>query len=293
MKNNDKLFEQYKALAQDNEEKTFPSFEKVWNKVEDKLDKKVLKKQNSLWKKIAIAASILLFASVSYHYWQQDKKHIKPTNEITVEKSIINVTEEKVATITKPEETLVKNPEKVLEKQLNNDQPIALTEDKTADFEPQKQAEPINKAYSLPKIADEGNWLVSRNRDARGVVYEDAVQTLPDASATNSKEQEPKKESPIVIVDGKLQKNADLENEDVETITHLPNPLYIINGVYYTEQEVFGPNPTSPYSPLKKQKIETITVLEPEKAQKIYGEKGKNGIVIITTKNGKPAERKN
>ena len=30
----------------------------------------------------------------------------------------------------------------------------------------------------------------------------------------------------------------------------------------YTEQELFGPNPTSPYAPLNKQKIESISILK-------------------------------
>ena len=60
----------------------------------------------------------------------------------------------------------------------------------------------------------------------------------------------------------------------------------------YSEEELFGPNPTSPYSPLNKQLIETISILQDEKAVSIYGEKGKNGVVIITTKDGKPAPKK-
>ena len=60
----------------------------------------------------------------------------------------------------------------------------------------------------------------------------------------------------------------------------------------YTEQELFGPNPTSPYTPLSEQEIDSITVLQQEKAITIYGQKGKKGVVIISTKNGKPAAKK-
>jgi hypothetical protein len=82
-----------------------------------------------------------------------------------------------------------------------------------------------------------------------------------------------------------------INDEDVEEFTYLPNPLYIINGIEYSEESLFGKNPTSPYAPLDKQKITSTNILKPADATKIYGKKGKNGIVIITTKDGKPAEK--
>lgn len=51
---------------------------------------------------------------------------------------------------------------------------------------------------------------------------------------------------------------------------------------------MFGPKPTSPYTPLDKQDIISLNILLEEEAIKIYGEKGKKGVVIVTTKNGKP-----
>ena len=98
----------------------------------------------------------------------------------------------------------------------------------------------------------------------------------------------------MVIVNGEVSKKqlSNLDEEEIDSVLELPEPLYIINSVYYTEKELFGPNPTSPYAPLNKQKIETISVLQPEKAVTIYGEKGKKGVVIVTTKDGKPLPKK-
>ena len=70
------------------------------------------------------------------------------------------------------------------------------------------------------------------------------------------------------------------------------NPLYIIDGIYYSENDLFGKNPTSPYAPLNEQEIKTITILQDLEATEKYGEKGKKGVVIITTKAGKPAQKK-
>ena len=109
---------------------------------------------------------------------------------------------------------------------------------------------------------------------------------LPPAKKTSIK-----KDDPLLVIDDKaedLQNIGKLNPEDVESIVVLAEPLYIINGVEYSEKEVFGPNPTSPYSPLNEQDIETISILQKEKATEIYGKKGEKGVVIITTKNGKP-----
>ena len=79
MEQNDKIFEQFKNLAQSSEVPPFSSIDKVWDKVEHKLDKKVLKKENKLWKKIAVAASVLLIisiTSVSYTHLDVYKRQI-------------------------------------------------------------------------------------------------------------------------------------------------------------------------------------------------------------------------
>ena len=103
------------------------------------------------------------------------------------------------------------------------------------------------------------------------------------------------KDDPLLVVDDKaedLQSIGKLNADEIDSIVVLAEPLYIINGVEYSEKEVFGPNPTSPYSPLNEQDIETISILQKEKATEIYGRKGEKGVVIITTKNGKPKLKK-
>ena len=73
---------------------------------------------------------------------------------------------------------------------------------------------------------------------------------------------------------------------------HRVESVAVINGVEYSEEHLFGPNPTSPYAPLNKQKITSTKILLSEEAVSIYGEKGKKGVVIISTKNNKPVESK-
>ena len=88
MENQDKLYNQFKSAAENAETKDFPGMENVWNRVEQKLDTKVLKKETKLWKKLAVAASILLVVSVGYHFWSNEKATVTPANEIVITDSI-------------------------------------------------------------------------------------------------------------------------------------------------------------------------------------------------------------
>ena len=78
MDNQDKIFNKIKNASQKAEEKDFPAFEKVWMRVEEKLDKKEDKRTIILWKKWAIAASLLLFFTLGYQFLKTDSKIITP-----------------------------------------------------------------------------------------------------------------------------------------------------------------------------------------------------------------------
>ncbi len=297
MENNDKIFEQFKDLANADDQKKFPNMDKVWNKVEHKLDKKVLKKETKLWKKMAVAASVLLFASIVYQILKPSEIIKIPTNETVEKKSTnINLTPKpkiEIATNEKSNPEIKKNADQILEKQISTTESVAIADNK--EIMPSVSEEPISKmeekSYSNSAMADDNSVMMKNNKfDSRGVFNENkSAKINENASQETIKDQ--KKVAPILVIDGEVKKNYDPESDEIETIIELPNPLYIINGEYITEEELFGPNPTSEYYPLKKQKIEAITILDPEKAQKIYGKKGENGIVIVKTKDGKPNKK--
>lgn len=70
MKHQDKLFEAFKKASDQEENKDFPAMEKVWTRVEEKLDRKKDRKAIILWQRIGIAASVLLIATLGY-IWMQ------------------------------------------------------------------------------------------------------------------------------------------------------------------------------------------------------------------------------
>ncbi|MBP4139785.1 SusC/RagA family TonB-linked outer membrane protein [Flavobacterium cupreum] len=76
------------------------------------------------------------------------------------------------------------------------------------------------------------------------------------------------------------------------------DPLYIVNGVPYSSQSLGDPTVsasaisgvTNPLNNLNPSDIESIEVLKDADATAIYGSRGANGVVLITTKKGKSGE---
>ncbi|MBC5862838.1 SusC/RagA family TonB-linked outer membrane protein [Flavobacterium turcicum] len=76
-------------------------------------------------------------------------------------------------------------------------------------------------------------------------------------------------------------------------------PLYIIDGVPYSSDAVGSdltgiviPGQTSPLNSINPADIESIEVLKDADATAIYGSRGSNGVVLITTKKGKEGKTK-
>lgn len=304
MDNHDTLFNQIKSAAENAETKDFPGMDKVWNRVEDKLDHKVLSTQNSLWKKIAVAASILLVVSIGYQFIKEEKESILPQNNpktsdaVVISKDSI-IAEDALVTSESVHPNIKENSDKILEEQIGfSSTQVAVMDSITPKAEHKvtpvvtiDNTVPQSYGFLSPPKTSKGAWLVNNKHDARGVEYLE-ISTTKDAKPA---QEDAKKDPPLIVMNdlnSDEQALSNLNDDEIESIVLLKDPLYIINGVYYTEKEVFGPNPTSPYSPLNQQKIETISILQDEKAVSIYGEKGKKGVVIITTKDGKPAATK-
>lgn len=309
MDNNDTLFNKIKSAAENAENQEFPGMEKVWSRIDAKLDTKVAKKHNNNWKKLMIAASIILVVSIGYQFIKSDDVIVVPQNEIVTNdsiKPIIENTLENQNSLVQSDElnpNIKANAVEILEKQIEKPNNVAVAETSQdvngiIEYNDDSKSEIAPSKHNLnsPSSNNSGTWMGSPKFESRGVEYKETDKLAEENEALKKEKltQSAKKIDPLIVVDGKVtSKNlSDLVGEELETIIELPNPLYIINGIYYSEKEMFGPIPTSPYAPLNKQEIETFTILQPEKATSIYGEKGKNGVVIVTTKNGKPSVKK-
>ncbi|SEN82100.1 hypothetical protein SAMN05444671_2184 [Flavobacterium sp. CF108] len=321
MDNQDKIFNRFKEAADNAEPKDFPGMEKVWSHLEDKLDRKEDKKSIALWKKIAVAASLLLVISLGYQFLKTDKKAIIETPKVVVneaEKETINNSAlEKNKTVVSTDSQLVPKEEaaKILEKQIKQQEGVAIHEiASSADVvaAPNVDAMPALQApaaVAAESVYSEEETEVSKAKDKIDVGFGYSRKTEKEtfkASAAETQSVRAKKSAPLVILNGNAMAHSDgakrdqmmqkelpnLSPENVDSLVILDEPLYIIDGIYYSENDLFGANPTSPYAPLNEQEIKTITILQDLEATSKYGEKGKKGVVIITTKTGKPALKK-
>ncbi|PIF71776.1 hypothetical protein [Flavobacterium sp. 2] len=322
MDNQDKLFDKIKQASQNAEFKDFPGMEKVWSRVEEKLDKKEDKKTIALWKKIAVAASLLLLISLGSQFFLSDKKSVTETQKVVIqekEKSKEPVLNQE-NTIPSSSSGLVSNEEaaKILEKQNKGQKAVAIHEEAAPNIQ---TIEPLadKKVYTEPLASapalvapvqqnyaeEQDNAAFSKDETVSAARYSKAKESAKVAYGAKQF-QSVKKSTPLVILNGNAVAHSDdakkdkmlqnelpnLNPENVDSLVVLDEPLYIIDGIYYSENDLFGNNPTSPYAPLDKQDIKTITILQDLEATEKYGEKGKKGVVIITTKTGKPTPKK-
>lgn len=322
MDNQDKIFNRFKEAADNAETKDFPGMEKIWSRVEEKLDKKEDKKTIALWKKIAIAASLLLLISLGAQFLRSDKTTIQNPKVVineTKKDGTSNSVSESNNAVVSVDSPLVSKTEaiKILENQTKKKEHVAIQEKLApntnfvqAATAPQITAETVIPVQTVRQEVfedEETDNSVSKKMGTMDMGYssspqlESAKVAFADRSAQKSK-----KNVPLVILNGNAMAHSDdvkkdkmmqnelpnLSPENVESLVILDEPLYIIDGIYYSENDLFGNNPTSPYAPLDKQDIKTITILQDLEATSKYGERGKKGVVIITTKTGKPTPKK-
>ena len=304
MDNQDKLFNQIKQAAHQAEDQPFVGMDKVWARVDEKLDQEALATKTKVWKKVAIAASVLLVVSLGYQLTKTNKAvPVIEKSVVVQEATTTEPTDKKIVTSTLLDTLKIK---KAIEEQTQVATTTAAQETEAVAVQEPK-LELSDKAIVHEKaILARQSQAKSSNRFNRGTIYEakeveSAYETQVAPAAVAEVQKAPANNAPLVVINDALvsskkyksvmdAKNSltDTYENELESLVVLDEPLYIINGVEYSEESLFGQHPTSPYAPLSKQKIESFTVLQNEKAIEKYGEKGKKGVVIISTKNGKP-----
>jgi TonB-linked SusC/RagA family outer membrane protein len=84
----------------------------------------------------------------------------------------------------------------------------------------------------------------------------------------------------------------------VNSVSALSNPLYIVDGIPIPATTISNSAiPTasgavSPFNSINPMDIESVTILKDAEATAIYGSRGANGVVLITTKKGKAGKTK-
>lgn len=90
--------------------------------------------------------------------------------------------------------------------------------------------------------------------------------------------------------------NNNIQIRGVNSIQQGSSPLYIIDGVPYPNSSIgtfsFGNGGQSPFESINPSDIESIDILKDADATAIYGSRGANGVILITTKKGKAGNTK-
>jgi TonB-linked SusC/RagA family outer membrane protein len=149
------------------------------------------------------------------------------------------------------------------------------------------------------------------------VGYETTTQRLSTGSVSQVKgveiEQQPIS-NPILGLEGRVagafitqtagyagaQFNIQIRGQNSISSLNINNgaPLYIVDGIPFNSQPVeqtagaFGTYALSPLNTLDPTNIETIDILKDADATAIYGSRGANGVVLITTRKGKAGDTK-
>ena len=292
----EKLYKKIQQAAENAEQKDFPGMEKIWARVEDKLETQTLQKEKHLWKKLAVAASVVLVGTLTFFLLQEKENVIIPENTITAIDSSKNSipTPETANGLVNTSPEIKKEAEQILQQQIVIQNNIVIND--TINYKSKKEVllsapiameevQEMAKTSLVPSYNNSMSNSASINNSgylAKGKRYD---VTMNSAEKTQEKDKKIANDN-LVLVDGKLTKESlsNLNPDDIDSIIELKEPIYFINGVEYSEESLFGENPTSPYAPLSKQKIEKIEVIQPVDAVKIYGKKGEKGVVIISIK---------
>ena len=292
----EKLYKKIQQATENAEQKDFPGMEKIWARVEDKLETQTLQKEKHLWKKLAVAASIILVGTLTLFLLQEKETIIVPENTVTTIDSSKNTipTPESANGFVNTTPEIKKEAEQILQQQIVIQNNIVIND--TINYKSKKEVvlsapiameevQEVAKTSLVPSYNNSMSNSATTNNSgylAKGKRYDI---TMKSAETTQEKDKKVVNDD-LLLIDGKLSKKSlnNLNPDEIESVVELKEPIYYINGVEYSEESLFGENPTSPYAPLSKQKIDTIIILEPERAIPIYGEKGKKGVVIITIK---------
>ena len=271
----EKLYKKIQQAAQNAEQKDFPGMENIWTRVENKLETQTLQQEKHLWKKIAVAASIVLVGTLAFLLVQPKENIIVPENTI----SAIDTTKNEIPTpesangfaTTNP--VIKKDAKEILQQQIVIQNNIVIND--TINYSSRKEVTIHNpmmleevqaKTSFAPELRNDASnaaFLSNQGFAAKGKAYSITTVSAEDIS------QEPIKEmmnNDFVIIRGQISKESANGNE----------PLIVLNNHLVTKAILNDIDPNS---------IASVTVLKNQAAISLYGEKGKNGAIVLTTKN--------
>jgi TonB-linked SusC/RagA family outer membrane protein len=134
-----------------------------------------------------------------------------------------------------------------------------------------------------------------KRQDVNGAISSVTAKDIQDIPQTSVDQLIQGKAAGVTVTNGTGApgSSASVHIRGITALTGSNEPLYVVDGVYIdgsaytTQNQNNGENTVSPLSYLNPNDIASIDVLKDASATAIYGSRGSNGVIIITTKRGK------
>ncbi|UTX50179.1 T9SS type A sorting domain-containing protein [Chryseobacterium sp. MA9] len=299
---NNHIDQQFNEASKLSEEPTvFPGFEKVWGKIEEKLDKKEEKKRAiPIWLPYGIAASLVI--GLGAFYFMNKKEVAEPLKPVIAENTTLRgpINKTDIAKIDSTIKNNIRKEELPVPLPLAHQSPplVVITPYQphpTCSLPPVEAPDRI--VSSLPKIYND--TLKTQSIDEVVVTALGIKKSYKSVAASStvmiaSADKAPL-HSPVAVssLEGRvagleittgIKKRDEILIRGAKSIDgRSTNPLYIVDGVVIgRESEILNT--------LDPKKIKELKVLKGLEATALYGSKANNGVVVITTKGLSKAE---
>lgn len=280
MENNhiDQKFNEASKLS--DEPTVFPSFDKVWGKIEEKLDKKEEKKRIiPVWFPYGIAASLMI--GLGALYFLNKNNTVESVKPAIVE--IRSLQEQVVSTHVATIDSITKDNIQ-REKEKNKSNPIVEKLAVNSNPVPIPLKAPSAQSVFLPPPIQ--HHLETSDKAIEEVVITGYGSKKKEPISTASSEVSIAKELGGYVAGISISKSGKDGSVSIRGLSSINEsshkPLVVVNGLPVNPEAL---------SVIKPERIKDIKVLKNEEASALFGSRASNGVIIIRTKRLRGAEK--
>ena len=300
-KNIDQLFSDESKKAEENT--TFPSFEKVWEKVENRLDEvenTTKKRIIPIWLPYSIAASLVFTFGIMYFFNQKEtisnysniasngsnelidnqnfKNNLDSAKIAKLDQSIKQNIKESHLNETSKNDNIVKTkislPQALADHSISNQENVSSYSNAEAD-RAKEIAINDDKQIMLAKAAPSPVVENTTSLESEGIIETKKYKSA-EVSRMSLNNQKTSEQLTAMAEQPSFSDYVVNNDEDFKiSRKHASEPLYIVDG--YVADAKFLKN-------YNKRKITSLNIVEGDNAKKLYGNLAKKGVVVITTK---------
>ena len=300
-KNIDQLFSDESKKAEENT--TFPSFEKVWEKVENRLDKvenTTKKRIIPIWLPYSIAASLVFTFGIMYFFNQKEtisnhsniasngsnelidnqnfKNNLDSAKIAKLDQSIKQNIKESHLNETSKNDNIVKTkislPQALADHSISNQENVSSYSNAEADKAKEIAVNDDNQIM-LAKAAPSPVVENTTSLESEGIIETKKYKSA-EVSRMSLNNQKTSEQLTAMAEQSSFSDYVVNNDEDFKiSRKHASEPLYIVDG--YVADAKFLKN-------YNKRKITSLNIVEGDNAKKLYGNLAKKGVVVITTK---------